>query len=170
MRHAIALLVLAAACGDDDARVTFDARPLADARPAVDAPLADAPLAASDAPPLPDAPPATEPDAAAATIDAAVNTPPVITSITWSAPTSCVHGTAGSFTFAIVVSDAESPVGSLVLSGGAAGCQGTLDETEDMLTCPNLNPYSGSLTVTDPQGATDMLSFVIMPCTNGTAP
>lgn len=157
------ILACGAACGDDDGG-TFDAAAGADSMP----PVADAPPGA-DVAPTPDAPPA--PDAAPGTPDGATSTqPPVISQVTWTTPAGCTPGMTSVFTVTITVTDADTAPGALIYSGSVPGCTGMVDTNPDTLTCPNFAPYSGTITVSDPEGGADSQAITINPCANGMAP
>lgn len=153
---ALSLLALAttlSACGGDD-----------DDGPAVDASVG--PDAARDSG-------SSSPDAArdsGSAIDATVTAPPVISRVTWTPAAGCVAGTSSNFTIAITVTDADTPAGSLIYTGSAGGCSGSVTSNPGTLNCPNLSPYTGSVTVRDPQGNMDTQGIIISPCTAGAAP
>lgn len=109
-------------------------------------------------------------DSGSTLIDATVTAPPVISRVTWTPAAGCVAGTSSNFTIAITVTDADTAAGSLIYSGSAAGCSGSVTTNPGTLNCPNLAPYTGSVTVRDPQGNMDTQGIIISPCTAGAAP
>jgi hypothetical protein len=152
-----------------DAATAMDGRAADAATPPPDAPLPDAAAPPPDARPS-DAPPASDavsllPDAPAPK-DADVNTPPIIQSVTWTAPEPCSMAVPGIFTIVVEATDAETP-GALTYQGSVTSCSGSIDGPDDSVTCPNVSPYVGQVTVTDPDGLFDRAFFTIEPCESG---
>jgi hypothetical protein len=152
-----------------DARADAAPTPPPDAAAAPDAPLPDAAPPPPDARP-PDAP--SPPDAvsllpdAPESKDAGANTAPTIGSVSWTAPEPCSVGVPGTFTIVVQASDAETP-GMLTYEGSVSSCSGSIDGPDDSVTCPNVSPYVGQVTVTDPDGLFDRVFFTIEPCESG---
>lgn len=150
----LALVTTLSACGGDD-----DDGPAADASVSADA-TRDSGSSSPDA----------ARDSGSSTVDAAVTAAPVISRVTWTPAAGCVAGTSSNFTIAITVTDADTAAGSLTYSGSVAGCGGSVTSNPGTLNCPNLAPYTGSVTVRDPQGNMDSQGIIISPCTAGAAP
>jgi hypothetical protein len=105
---------------------------------------------------------------AAAGADGSGNAAPVISRVRWMPAAGCTAGVSSDFAFVIEATDAETP-GELTYDGSVSSCTGRLDRAMDSVTCPNVSPYLGSVTVRDPQGAMAMLSFTVSPCAAGSA-
>lgn len=133
-----------------------------------DAPTADAP-APSDTPAPMDVPGMTDApaDAPALADTPATGEAPVITRVAWTTPASCTAGTTSMYTVTITATDADTAAGMLTYSGSVGGCPGTITAASSMISCPNLAPYDGTVTVRDPEGNMDSVMIRIAPCTDG---
>ena len=65
--------------------------------------------------------------------------------------------------------DADTAAASLTFSGDVPNCPGMLDGPTSTISCPNLAPYRGTVTVEDPEGNSDTASFTFGPCESGGA-
>lgn len=92
--------------------------------------------------------------------------PPTITMIAWTSGAGCVAGTSGPFTITFTVTDPDTPAAMLTYSGNVPSCTPAAINANPMtVTCPNAAPYTGSVTVTDPEGNSDSVSgFTLRPC------
>lgn len=93
--------------------------------------------------------------------------PPVITRVAWMTSRPCAAGSSSTFTITIDVTDADTPAGSLTYMGSVGGCAGMLNANPATISCPNLAPYMGNVTVRDPEGNSDAQSFTFGPCSDG---
>ncbi len=93
--------------------------------------------------------------------------PPVISRVTWTQDAGCAQGSQSDVVIAVTVNDPDTDPANLTYSGSVSGCSGTLDGQSSVVSCPQLAQYSGSVTVTDPQGNSDSVSFSFGPCANG---
>jgi hypothetical protein len=78
-------------------------------------------------------------------------------------------GVSSTYTVTTTVTDADTPLGMLIYSGSISSC-GIINSMVDTVSCPNLATYSGSVTVTDPSGLSDTQTFLVPPCSTGSAP
>jgi hypothetical protein len=69
----------------------------------------------------------------------------------------------------VTATDADTGAGELVYSGSVNSC-GTITGSSTTLSCPNIMPYSGTITVTDPDANSDSQAVSFEPCTDGSAP
>lgn len=92
---------------------------------------------------------------------------PTITRVEWEPMGSCSVGTRSNFRIRVMVTDPDTPAGSLTFTGSATGCTGAIDAAMSTLSCPNAAPYASSVTVMDPEGGSDMASFTFGPCETG---
>ncbi len=162
LAFSLSLSVLAAACGGDDEQ------PPADAHVNPDAPPGGPDASTIDV--VPGTPDADTTDAPPGAPDADTGASPVITQVTWTTPPGCTAGTSSVFTVITTATDADTPTPMLTYSGSIPGCSGVIDMATDSVTCPNFAPYSGTITVTDPEGHSDGQMITISPCANGMAP
>jgi len=95
--------------------------------------------------------------------------PPVINSISWTHADGCVMNTGSDVTVVVDVSDPDNDVSELTFAGMVIGCTGMVDAPEVTLLCPQVAPYSATVTVEDPDGGMDSLPIEILPCEDGTA-
>lgn len=137
-----ALALLVAGCDDDD-----------DMDAGVDAGV--------DSGPAPDAGP---PDTGVG-----VEAPPVITRVSWEAEPECESFIPSDVDITVTVVDPDTPASMLTFSGTAVGCTGAIESASATVDCPNAAPYPSSVTVTDPQGHEDTVSFTFGPCETGMA-
>ena len=73
----------------------------------------------------------------------------------WKQDTGCVQFTPSNVIISVTVTDPDNTV-----NGSIAG---PISE----ITCPQVGQYSGSVTVTDPDGNSDSIGFAFGPCQNG---
>jgi hypothetical protein len=102
--------------------------------------------------------------------DSAAGAAPSIDEVSWTVPLDCEVGDSGPFDITVTVSDADTPTGDLTISGSVPSCTGVINSDSVTITCPNLAPYNGSVTVSDPEGHEDTQAITLNPCTNGSAP
>ena len=102
--------------------------------------------------------------------DAEPGAAPVISAVTWTPAAGCRVGVSGKFTIVVTVTDADTPAASLTVSGSVASCFPAIVQNPAEVTCPNVQPYPGTVTVSDPQHHTATQFFTVLPCTAGTAP
>lgn len=165
----LSIILVSAACGDDDAAGT-DAGSRGDSGRA-DAGRSDGGRPGADAGPR-DAGD-TDDDAGMMTMDAGTDSgtaptePPVITRIAWMTSRPCSAGSSSTFTITLDVTDPDTAAGMLTYMGSVAGCTGMLTANPATITCPNLAPYRGNVTVRDPEGNMDMEAFMFGPCSDG---
>jgi len=94
---------------------------------------------------------------------------PVISRVEWDSGGGCSAGTRGDVAITVTATDADTPAGDLTFSGSVGGCTGTIDAATTTLSCPHAAPYSGSVTVTDPEANSDTANFSFGPCDVGGA-
>ncbi len=95
--------------------------------------------------------------------------PPVINSITWTQAPGCTMGTGSDVEVVVDVSDPDNDPSELTVSGLLIGCTGEVDSLMATILCPQLAPYTGTITVADPDGNEDDLEITIEPCVDGSA-
>lgn len=112
----------------------------------------------------------------AATIDGAVGgadggagAAPEITAVAWTHADPCTQNSPSDVDVAITVTDTDSAAGTLTVAGNVSSC-GAIDALEDTITCPQAAPYAGTVTVSDPEGNEDTVTFTIAVCVDGTVP
>ena len=94
---------------------------------------------------------------------------PVISSVAWTHVAPCAAATASDVDVVITVADADTANTALVVTGNVSSC-GAIDALDDTITCPQAAPYSGTVTVADPEGNEDTQAFTISPCVDDSAP
>lgn len=120
-----------------------------------------APADAGTDAPIPDAPPVEDAGPPGAS--------PVISMVAWSTDPACVLMTPSDYQVVTTVTDADTPAAMLTFEGSVEGCPPGIASADATIRCPNLAPYAGNLTVTDPEGHVGSITFVIAPCTDGSA-
>jgi len=93
--------------------------------------------------------------------------PPSISRVSWTQDTGCMQFTPSRVTISITVNDPDNAVNELTFSGSVSSCSGTISGAVSEISCPQTGQYSGTVTVTDPDGNTDSISFSFGPCENG---
>jgi hypothetical protein len=96
--------------------------------------------------------------------------PPTINSITWTQAEGCMEGTVSDVNIVVDVTDPDNDVSELTFSGLIAGCTGEVEAADTTIMCPQLSPYTGTVTVEDPDGNEDDLEITIDVCVDGSAP
>jgi hypothetical protein len=166
----VSVVLFGAACGDDDATGT-DAGSRSDSG-RVDAGRTDGGRP-GDGGGMDEDAGDTDEDAGMMGTDAGTDSgtaptePPVITRIAWMTSRPCSAGSSSTFTITLDVTDADTAAGMLTYMGSVGGCTGMLNANPAMITCPNLAPYMGNVTVRDPEGNMDMEAFMFGPCSDG---
>jgi hypothetical protein len=95
---------------------------------------------------------------------------PEITEVAWAPVGDCTAGTESDMEVTVTVTDADTDAGDLSFSGSATGCTGTFDAATSTITCPQAAPYASTVTVEDPEGNMDTMTFTIGVCEDGSAP
>jgi len=85
--------------------------------------------------------------------------PPTIDYVKWTWPTNCVQFQPSTVTLEVGASDDDTNSGDLTYSGSVDGCTPDISMATQTLSCDNFSLTFGSVTVRDPQGNTDMLTF-----------
>ncbi len=93
--------------------------------------------------------------------------PPSISRVSWAQTAGCSAGTSSAVTITVTASDPDGDISNLSYSGSVSSCSGSINSPVSTVTCPQLGQYSGSVTVTDPDGNTDSVSFAFGTCQNG---
>ena len=93
--------------------------------------------------------------------------PPSISRVSWTQDTGCMQFTPSRVTISITVNDPDNAVNELTFSGSVSRCSGSITGPISEINCPQLDQYGGSVTVTDPDGNSDLISFTFGPCQNG---
>lgn len=159
---ALSLTLLSTACGGDDEVIPADARVFDAPAPIPDASTIDVDTTLPDGDTTTDAD--TTPDSSTP------SAPPMISQVAWMPMGMCTAATASDYRVITTATDPDTALGSLTYSGSVLGCTGTIDNDMVTINCPNLAPYSGSVTVMDPEGNSDTQAFTINVCMSGTAP
>ena len=92
---------------------------------------------------------------------------PSISRVSWTQDTGCMPFTPSKVTISVTVNDPDNAVNELIFSGSVSSCSGTISGAASEISCPQTGQYSGSVTVTDPDGNLDSISFAFGPCENG---
>jgi len=92
---------------------------------------------------------------------------PSISRVSWTQDTGCVQFTPSKVTISVTVNDPDNAVNELTFSGSVSRCSGSITGPISEINCPQLDQYGGSVTVTDPDGNSDSISFTFGPCQNG---
>jgi hypothetical protein len=101
--------------------------------------------------------------------DAGGSVAPAITRVSWEAVAGCEALTLSDVEITVTVTDADTPPAMLTFAGSAVGCTGAIEGATSTVECPNAAPYPSSVTVTDPQGNADTVSFTFGVCETGMA-
>ena len=83
--------------------------------------------------------------------------------VAW-ATSNCSQGTASEYVITVTVTDPDTDAGDLTFDGSVVGCFGQIDAVVSTITCPNVAPFAGTITVMDPQNNMDQVSFQIGIC------
>lgn len=160
---AVASLVLAAACGDDDGTASTDAG-------AVPTDAASLDAAADDDAAGPDTGPA---DAGATDAGARVDAgpprgtmPPIIRSVSWTHGTPCTNRDR-MLTVTTTVEDPDTAPSALRFSGEVYGCTGALDAATSTVTCRGTSTSIAYVRVTDEGGRFDEQGVNVPYCDDG---
>ncbi|MFQ5676105.1 MAG: hypothetical protein ACE5G1_09430 [bacterium] len=92
---------------------------------------------------------------------------PSILRVSWTQDPACSQFTPSNVTISLTVNDPDNAVNELTFSGSVSSCSGSITGLISEITCPQVGQYSGSVTVTDPDGNSDSISFSFGPCQNG---
>jgi hypothetical protein len=105
----------------------------------------------------------------AATIDAPLSSgaSPVISKVSWVHAAGCSASVPHQVTVTVDATDSDTPAGNLTYSGGWPSCTGAITGPTSTITCPEAFPYSGSVSVKDPENHSTSKGGQIMPCVNG---
>jgi hypothetical protein len=90
---------------------------------------------------------------------------PIISDVTVAFDPNCVAAFSSPVLITTTAVDEDTDIGDLTYSGSVEGCTGSIDSASASVSCPQLAPYSGSVTVTDPEGNSDTESFTFGVCT-----
>lgn len=89
-------------------------------------------------------------------------------SVSWAQALSCTGGSSSDVTVTLsAVDDIDAEV-DLVYSGNVSSC-GVLTQKVNVVSCPQLAPYSSTATVTDRDGNSTTVNFTVAVCADGTA-
>jgi hypothetical protein len=104
--------------------------------------------------------------------DARPNTmAPSITRVSWAPMGACAANVASSYTITVTTTDGDTAEGMLTIMGSLPSCTpGTWTMREQVVRCPNIQPYVGNMTVRDPEGNVDTQAFTVTVCGSGMAP
>ena len=94
---------------------------------------------------------------------------PMITKITWTHGPGCAFGVATPVTVQVDVTDTDTDLSQLTYSGSVSSC-GAINSATTQVTCPQVGQYSGTVTVSDPEGNSDTMNFSFGPCQDGEVP
>jgi len=92
---------------------------------------------------------------------------PSISGVSWTQDSACVQFTPSNVTISVTVNDPDNAVNELTFFGSVSRCSGTISGAVSEISCPQAGQYSGTVTVTDPDGNTDSINFAFGPCDNG---
>ncbi len=92
---------------------------------------------------------------------------PSISHVSWTQDTGCAQFTPSKVTISVTVNDPDNAVNELTFSGSVSRCSGPISGAVSEISCPQTGQYSGTVTVTDPDGNTDSINFSFGPCNNG---
>lgn len=95
--------------------------------------------------------------------------PPKITRIAWKPDEDCAQGDPALIMVALTVTDADTDPVDLEVSGEVENCD-ALTELENEIECEQDSPNAGTVTVRDPEGNSDTVSFTMNVCASGTWP
>ncbi|HLU69125.1 MAG TPA: hypothetical protein VKZ63_22740, partial [Kofleriaceae bacterium] len=77
---------------------------------------------------------------------------PDLTGVTWTFAVGCTPNQPSDVTITMTVEDADTAEDALSYSGMVTGCTGQVTSNPATISCPNIQPYSGTITVMDPEG------------------
>jgi hypothetical protein len=96
---------------------------------------------------------------------------PVIDRVQWQRAGACTAGSSSSYTVTTTAADTDTNNAQLTFRGAVSSCTpNPFTQNPATITCPNAANYNGSMTVSDPQGNTDIITFTVMPCRDGMVP
>ena len=95
---------------------------------------------------------------------------PIIGQVSWTHTAPCVEDDRSDVVIEITATDEDTEAADLTYSGTVAGCDGNVTTNPATLSCPQLAPYNGTITVTDPEGNSDAQAITIDVCVDGSAP
>jgi len=91
---------------------------------------------------------------------------PEISSVTWTHAPSCSTGVSSPVIIKTTVTKDTSR--HLTYAGSVSDCSGTISSASSTINCPQQpGIYSGTVTVTDPNGHSDTVHFSFGPCQDG---
>jgi len=93
---------------------------------------------------------------------------PVIAMVEWAPDGACTRGTRSDFRVIVTATDADSDEMDLVYDGSVMSCTGAINDEISLISCPNNNPYGGSVVVSDADGNNSAeVNFTIDVCETG---
>ena len=92
---------------------------------------------------------------------------PSISRVAWTQADGCAQFARSTVTISVTVNDPDNAVNELTFSGSVSSCSGPISGAVSEISCPQTGQYSGTVTVTDPDGNTDSINFSFGPCNNG---
>ena len=93
---------------------------------------------------------------------------PRITMVAWATDTPCPNPdpNTDATDYTVTVTAEDDTPGELTYAGSVTGCTGAINAAVSTINCPNAAPYGGGVTVTDPQGNDDAVTFNIGVCSD----
>lgn len=93
---------------------------------------------------------------------------PVISSVKWTHMTSCSTGVSSVVHIRTVATDPDGDPSDLVYIGSVGRCTNIINSASCTIKCRNdFYDYSGTVTVTDPEGYSDTAQFSFSRCQDG---
>lgn len=91
---------------------------------------------------------------------------PAITAVAWDATVDCTRNERSDVIVTVTATAADPD--TLIYSGSVSGCDGAIDAAVSMISCPNVSPYPGTVTVSDPDGnMSTPVAFDVPVCDSG---
>jgi len=93
---------------------------------------------------------------------------PVITDVGWEDAAECATNVRSDVVITVTATDGDTNATDLTYNGSVGGCIGPINAAVSTISCPNVSPYPGTVTVSDPDGNNSTpVTFQVPICASG---
>jgi hypothetical protein len=93
---------------------------------------------------------------------------PTITMVAWEAAANCTTSQTSDVIVTVTATDPDTDAADLIYRGSVSGCSGPINAARSTISCPNVSPYPGNATVSDPDGNDSTpVAFTVPICASG---